>query len=225
MNTFLFSRLLGLSRWRVREEAKYLAFDGKMPRARRLIFQSMVERADRHGEDSDESLETLLWLAEIHFEKAIAALITGYILLQLAAHSHYRWLAPALSSLKRAAANLSSARSALHYAERRIAEKPRASVFYARLELALFLINEAMCEEASCNHLHKCIDVVQKLLTDSCDYRLLDTVEELVELIYAHFSEASEYAAIARQLAARAEEERALQAKHAAEMEILVRSG
>ncbi|MBI5173845.1 MAG: hypothetical protein SFV17_08205 [Candidatus Obscuribacter sp.] len=225
MNTFLLSRLLGLSRFRVREEAKHLAFDGKMPRARKLIFQSMVERADRHGEDSDESLETLLWLAEIHFQKAVAALNTGRTLLQLAPDCHYRWLTIAISVLKRADADLSSARSALQYAERQIDEKPRVSLFYARLELALFLLKESMVEEVSLDHLHKCIEVVQKLLKDSCDYRLLETVDELVELIYVHFSEASEYAAIARQLAVRAEEERALQEKHAAEMEILFRPG
>ena len=225
MNTFLLSRLLGLSRFRVREEAKQLAFDGKMPKARKLIFQSLVERADWHGENSDESLETLLWLAEIHYGKAIAALNTGHILLQLAVACHRLYWAAAISSLKNANANLSSARSALNYAERQIGEQPRTSLFFARLELTLFLLNKTIGEEASLKHLHKCIDVVQKLLTDSCEYRLLDTVDELVELIYVHYSEAGEYAAIARQLAARAEEERALQEKHAAEMEILLRPG
>ncbi|GEM_PF-1225235 len=223
--------------------AKTLAASGKMTKARRSLIEVLTDREERFGEKSLESLEVLLWLADLHLAQATAHLELALLLLgQICSPGtvcqysqnvfylgNYRLIEQAIEK------ELQRSYSVLKYAEREIEKSARKGELEIRLQIALLQIADCFTLIPGCTkdtsdsysfaqlrqlRFSKALARAESLATQTPGYRELNTFDYLVEVVNLYGSQSADYVFIckAARLQANADEQRALLIEYEAAM-------
>lgn len=233
-------------------QAKKLAALGKMAKARKSLFEVFSSREERFGEKSPESIEVLLWIAEIHLQQAKAHLDFALILLcrmrdfdsssQRFCNTYiYQHLYSSYRSINSAMnKELQSSHSVLRYAEREIEGARRKGELEIRIQIALFQIEDCLnCPPRNSKgvldsrssgtirreRILRAFDQAETLLAHTPGYSELNCIEYLVDFVVLHCSQSSDSDCLIRaaELKAKAEEERALLIEYEAEVTLRAR--
>lgn len=199
MSSSLFEWIFKIDDYRLFLRARREARSGLMSKARRTIFQILVNREERSGAKSPESLEALVWLARIYFERAEFSLCLACSVLesrQPVENNIFR-LNFFLSASHSLVKDLKLCRSTMKYALAKIEENSPVSEIFIRFQIARIILYHCLCEPgasdgADRDYLASAINMAWLLLNNDPGFPALDTVDNLVWLIYdIYFADAS----------------------------------